>query len=472
MTTLWTAEEAQAATGGSGPGGWQAAGVSIDSRKVAPGDLFVALKGPTHDGHDHVAAALAAGAAAALVERAPDNVARAAPLLHVPDTQRGLEALAKAARARFPGKVLALTGSVGKTGTKEMLARMLAAEGPTAATHGNLNNQIGAPLTLARLPRQADFAVIELGMNHAGEIGPLSRMTRPHCALITRIAPAHTEFFASVDAIADAKAEVFEGLEPGATAIVNADDGYADRLADAAERHGAARVLRFGEAAVADARLLACEAGPEGSVVEADILGTRLAYRIGAPGRHWVLNSVGALAAVTALGGDAKRAAATLAAVKAPAGRGATERLTLPQGEITLIDESYNASPAAMRAAFAVLATHEPGANGRRIAVLGDMLELGQTAAAEHAALGTMLADLSVDAVFAAGPEMAALVQALRPGQYAAHAPDATALVAEVLPALRAGDVVLVKGSLGIGMARVLRALRDAAAGKDMTDAL
>lgn len=472
MTALWTAREALAATGGNGPDGWEATGVGIDSRTIAAGDLFVALRGPTHDGHDHVAAALAAGAAAAMVERAPDGLADDAPLLHVASTQSGLEALARAARARFRGKVIALTGSVGKTGTKEMLARMLAAAAPTAATQGNLNNQIGAPLTLARLPRDAAFAVIELGMNHAGEIGPLSRMARPHCALITRIAPAHTEFFASVDEIADAKAEIFEGLEPGGIAIVNADDSYADRLADAAQRHDAGRVLRFGDADTADARLLACCLGPEGSAIEADILGTRLRYRVGAAGRHWALNSIGALAAVTAIGADAKSAATWLAAVQAPAGRGATERLTLPQGRITLIDESYNASPAAMRAAFAVLMAHKPQQPGRRIAVLGDMLELGGSAPAEHAALGAALAELPVDAVFAAGPEMAALVDALRPGQHAAHAADAEALAAEIVPALRAGDVVLVKGSLGIGMARVIRALRDAAAGKDEADAL
>lgn len=472
MTALWTAREALAATGGNGPDGWEATGVGIDSRTIAAGDLFVALKGPTHDGHDHVAAALAAGAAAAMVERTPDGLADDAPLLRVASTQSGLEALAHAARARFRGKVIALTGSVGKTGTKEMLARMLAATAPTAATQGNLNNQIGAPLTLARLSRDAAFAVIELGMNHAGEIGPLSRMTRPHCALITRIAPAHTEFFASVDEIADAKAEIFEGLEPGGTAIVNADDGYAARLADAAQRYGAGRVLRFGDADTADARLLSCCLGPEGSAIEADILGTRLRYRVGAAGRHWALNSIGALAAVTAIGADAKSAATKLAAVQAPAGRGATERLTLPQGRITLIDESYNASPAAMRAAFAVLMAHEPQQPGRRIAVLGDMLELGRSAPAEHAALGAALAELPVDRVFAAGPEMAALVDVLRPGQCAAYAPDTAALAAEIVPALRAGDVVLVKGSLGIGMARVIRALRDAAAGKDEADAL
>ncbi|MCB9928925.1 MAG: UDP-N-acetylmuramoyl-tripeptide--D-alanyl-D-alanine ligase [Alphaproteobacteria bacterium] len=472
MSTLWTADEARQATGGTGAATWAARGVGIDSRTVRAGDLFVALKGPTHDGHDHVAAALAAGAAAALVDHAPAGIAGDAPLLRVGDTQQGLEALARAARARFAGQVVALTGSVGKTGTKEMLARLLASVGPTAATEGNLNNHIGAPLTLARLPRDAAFAVLELGMNHAGEISPLSRMARPDCALVTRIAPAHSAFFASVEAIAEAKAEIFEGLAPGGTAIVNADDGHAERLAAAARRHGAARVLRFGEARDADARLLACDLAANGSTVEADILGQRLRYRLGAPGRHWVLNSLGALAAVAALGVEPDRAAALLADQRPPAGRGATERLVLPQGPVTLIDESYNASPAAMRAAFAVLAHHAPPAPGRRVAVLGDMLELGATAAREHAALGAALAALPVDAVFAAGPEMATLVAQLRADQRTGHAPDTAALAKTIVPALRAGDVILVKGSLGIGMARIVRALREAAAPEGLADAL
>ncbi len=472
MTPLWTAQQAQQATGGTGPDGWEATGVSIDSRTIAKGDLFIALQGPAHNGHDHVAAALAAGAAAAMVERLPAGLPGNAPLLRVSDTQAGLEALGKARRAQFGGKVIALTGSVGKTGTKEMLAGMLAPQGAVSATQGNLNNHIGAPLTLARLPRDAAFAVIELGMNHAGEIGPLSRMARPHCALITRIAPAHTEFFASVDGIADAKAEIFEGLIPGGSAVVNADDGYTERLAAAALRHGAGKVLRFGEATAADARLLHCTLEADGSTVEADILGHQLRYRLGAPGRHWVMNSLGALASLAAIGADIETAAATLAALRAPRGRGATERLTLPEGRITLIDESYNASPAAMRAAFAVLAAYQPEPDGRRIAILGDMLELGATAQAEHAALGAALAELPVDLVFAAGPEMAALMETLRPGQRAAHAAETAALAAEIVPALKAGDVVLVKGSLGIGMARVVRALRKAAAEEDNADAL
>lgn len=465
MSVLWTASAAKAATGGSGPDGWEATGVAIDSRQVTPGDLFVALIGPTHDGHDHVAGALKAGAAAALVSRAPEGLPQGAPLLLVGDTQAGLEALARAARARFQGRVIALTGSVGKTGSKEMLRLVLSVQGKTAATLGNLNNHIGAPLTLARLPEDAAYAVLELGMNHPGEIRPLAKLARPHVTMVTRIAPAHTAFFASLDEVAAAKAEIFEGLEPGGTAIVNADDGFAETLSHAARQAGAARVLRFGEAPEADARLLDLVLEADGSDAEMVVLKSWVACRIGAAGKHWAVNSLGVLAAAVSAGADLWRAAEALAEVRAPAGRGATEALTLPQGPITLIDESYNASPAAMRAAFAVLAAYQPGASGRRVAVLGDMLELGVNAPREHRELGEALAALPVDQVFAAGPEMRALVEALRPEQQAGYAPDTGALAAQVVPALHGGDVVLIKGSLGIGMARIMSALRAAAAG-------
>ncbi len=465
MSALWTASTAKAATGGTGPDGWEAAGVAIDSRQVQAGDLFVALAGPNHDGHDHVAAALKAGAAAAMVSRMPDGVSADAPLLLVDDTQASLDALARAARARFQGKVIALTGSVGKTGTKEMLRLVLSAQGKTSATLGNLNNHIGAPLTLARLPADADYAVLELGMNHPGEIRPLAKLSMPDVALITRIAPAHTEFFASLADVAAAKAEIFEGLKPGGTAIINADDGFAGMLAAAAGQAGAGQVLRFGEAEDADVRLLDLNLQPGGSDIEVQLPDRWFVCHIGAPGRHWVMNSLGVLAAVASAGADPAKAADALAEVRAPAGRGATGTLTLPQGPITLIDESYNASPAAMRAAFSVLTAHQPAGSGRRVAVLGDMLELGENAPREHQELGKALADLPVDLVFAAGPEMPALVAALLPEQRAGYAADTVALAEQVVTALRGGDVVLVKGSLGIGMARILNALRAAAAG-------
>jgi UDP-N-acetylmuramoyl-tripeptide--D-alanyl-D-alanine ligase len=463
MSALWTAAQAKAATGGSGADGWAASGVSIDSRRVAAGDLFVALRGPNHDGHDHVDAALSAGAAAAMVSHTPVGASASAPLLRVPDTQAGLEALAIAGRERFDGRVIALTGSVGKTGTKEMLRLLLAAQGVTSASEGNLNNHIGAPLSLARLPPAAQFGVFELGMNHPGEIRPLSRMVRPHCALITRIAPAHTAFFSSLDEVAAAKAEIFEGLEPGGVAIVNADDGYGALLSDAAQRASAGQVMRFGEAPGADARLISLEGRPDGSDVEAEVLGERFRYRIGAPGRHWAMNSLAALLAVASVGADVAKAAAAMVSVRPPVGRGAMERLRLPQGLITLIDESYNASPAAMRAAFGVLAGHSPAAGGRRVAILGDMLELGDNAEREHRELGAELAGLLVDAVFAVGPAMQALVAQLRRSQVAGYAGEASALASVVVPALRDGDVVLIKGSLGIGMAQIVKVIKGSA---------
>ncbi len=465
MTVLWTAHDAKLATGGTGPDGWSATGVAIDSRQVEQGDLFIALAGPNHDGHDHVAAALAAGAAAAMVSHIPDGLPDNAQLLLVGDTQAGLEALAGAARARFRGKVIALTGSVGKTGTKEMLRLVLSAQGKISATLGNLNNHIGAPLTLARLPADADYAVLELGMNHPGEIGPLAQLAKPDVALITRIAPAHTAFFSSLDEVAAAKAEIFEGLQPGGTAIVNADDDFAAALAEAALQAGADQVLGFGESEDADARLLDLALQPCGSDIEVQLMGRWFVCHVGAAGEHSAMNSLGVLAAVASAGADPLAAAESLADVKVPAGRGATETLTLPQGPITLIDESYNASPAAMRAAFAVLTAHIPAGSGRRVAVLGDMLELGGNAPREHAALGKELSGLPVDLVFAAGPEMPALVEALQPAQRAGYALETAVLAEKVVPALHGGDVVLVKGSLGISMVRIMNALRAAAEG-------
>ncbi len=472
MTPLWTAQDAEAATGGQATAHWLATGVSIDSRTISAGDLFVALRGPSHDGHDHVAAALQAGAAAAMVERRPADLPSDAPLLIVPDCQAGLEALGRAGRARLKGKVIGLTGSVGKTGTKEMLLHMLRQQGKAAATAGNLNNHLGAPLTLARMPQDTDYAVVELGMNHPGEIRPISRMTRPNVALITRIAPAHTAFFSSLAAVAAAKAEIFEGLEPEGIAVVNADDEFCGQLSLTAKQAGAATILTFGRSPGADARLVAVDLQPDHSMVSATILGRDLTYRLGAPGQHWVLNSLGALAAIAAIGADTDGAAAALTGIRPPKGRGATESLLLPQGKVTLIDESYNASPAAMLAAFDVLTRHTPSRTGRRVAILGDMLELGDQAADAHAGLGKALANLPVAAVLTAGLETPSLIAHLRSDQRSGHWPTAKALAAEVVTKLRDGDVVLIKGSLGIGMAHVISALREAASEKEQADAV
>ncbi len=446
--TLWTASEAAAATGGAPQGGWEASGVAIDSRTITAGDLFVAVAGPNHDGHCFVGQALEGGAAAAMVSR---DCGRDVPSLHVPDTRAGLYALARAARARSTARIAAITGSVGKTGCKDLLFHLLSRAGATEASRGNLNNEWGAPLSLARLPREAAFAVFELGMNHAGEIAPLSRLVRPHAALVTAIAPAHTAFFSSLAEVADAKAEIFAGLEPGGTAVLNTDTPHVERLEAAAARAGA-DILRFSRRA-GDAVLLHASLDGSGSDIAAEIRGRRFEFRLGAPGAHWALNALGVLLVLDAFGVTPDPE--VLADFRPPAGRGARRDL----GGWTLIDESYNASPAAMNAAIGVLGLCKPGPGGRRIAVLGDMLELGADAGPAHAGLAAPLEAAGVDLVFAAGPEMRRLFDRLPRVRGGAHRPDAAALAPLVADAVAPGDIVLVKGSLGMGMKPVIEAL-------------
>ena len=457
---LWTSAEAAAATGGRAVAPWAADGVSIDSRSTEAGDLFVALPGPNHDGHDFVDAAFERAAAAAMVARRPAKHPPDAPLLIVVDTFEGLRTLAVQARARSAARIVAITGSVGKTGTKELLVAALARGGRTCGSAGNLNNHIGAPLSLARLPREAAYGVFEIGMNHAGEIEPLSRLVRPHVALVTTIAAVHTEMFPDLDAVADAKAEIFAGLEPGGVAVLNRDNIYFDRLVEAARRAGAGRVIAFGESAEADARLVAWRPTGVGGMVAAVFEGAEIEYEIALSGRHWALNSVAAVAAAGAAGVPIGRAAGALRTVAPIAGRGRRHRVALEDGVCTLIDESYNASPAAVRAAIATLAETTPSRpEGRRLAVLGDMLELGDSAARWHADLAGDLEAAGIDRVFTAGALMAHLHRALARPRRAAHAPDSESLLSSLRAALRAGDVILVKGSLGSRMSRVVEDL-------------
>ncbi len=462
---LWSADEITTATGGTmppgmGSTGWAATGVSIDSRTLDRGDLFVALMGPNFDGHDYVADAQRAGAAAALVQRLPDGLAAGERLVLVDNTDLALAALGRAARERTDARICCITGSVGKTGTKEALATALATLGPTAASRGNLNNQWGVPLSLARMPRGSAFGVFELGMNHAGELTPLSRLSRPHVAIITTITDAHLEFFASIEDIADAKAEIFAGMDERGVAILHRDSPHYDRLATAARACGVGRIVGFGAHSAAEARLIEYRPGSDGDEVRAVLFGHEITYRVGLAGRHWAVNSLAVLAAVDALGGDVGRAAAALATLKPLAGRGARTSVAVHGGSFEIIDESYNASPAAMRAAFAVLAGRTLGPRGRRIAVLGDMLELGPDAAALHAQLASDLADAKIGLVFTAGPHMASLDTALPAAMRGGHAKDAPALIQVLAAAPRAGDVILVKGSLGSRMAQVVDALR------------
>jgi UDP-N-acetylmuramoyl-tripeptide--D-alanyl-D-alanine ligase len=459
-TILWTAAEAAAATGGRTAGDWQAVGVSIDSRTIKPGDLFIALQGPNFDGHDFVAAALAAGAAAAIVARGPAGVANDASLLTVNDTMTALEALGRAARARASATFLAVTGSVGKTSTKEMLRLALGARGQTFASTGNLNNQWGVPLSLANMARDARFGVFELGMNHAGEIGPLSRQVRPAVVIITTVEPVHLEFFPSVEAIADAKAEIFEGMVAEGAAVLNRDNSHFQRLAGKARTQGIKRIVAFGRHPSAEARLTDYRPNSIASEVTAEIFGARITFRLNLPGLHQVMNSLAVLAAAQIVGVELGAAAGALAQLSPLKGRGQRERIALASGSFELIDESYNASPAAMRAAFQVLSQAKPGIGGRRIAILGDMRELGPAGADLHAELATDLRANGIDLVLSCGPLMAALDRALPDKMRAGHAPDSQSLVPAATSAVKAGDVVLVKGSLGTRMAPIVAALR------------
>lgn len=445
MTALWTAADLKAVLGVNDA--WDITGISIDTRSLQPGDLFVALQGE-RDGHDFVDAAFAKGAAAALVSRPmPGNC------LLVPDTLKALEALGQAARSRSKAKIVAVTGSVGKTTAKEMLRRTLSAFGQVHAADASFNNHIGVPLTLARMPREAGFGIFEIGMNHPGEILPLAILVRPDVALITCVDRAHLGLMRSELAIAKEKASIYKTLAPGGTAVLPGDTPYLSVLREAVPA-GHSALLFNG----AEARLLDVQTGPEGSEIAAEILDQKVYFNLAAPGRHMANNALAVLTAAVALGLDGQRAASALSGFAAYAGRGARRKVDLPgKGQVLLLDESYNASGASMRAAFSVLALQ----SGRHVAVLGDMLELGDHAEAEHLGLSASLRE-SADVVFAAGPHCRALFESLPCGMKGAHAPDAVSLAPLVKSALRDGDVVLVKGSLGSRMRDVISALEGA----------
>ena len=459
---LWTVEAmAQAMSAerhGSLPSG--ISGLSIDTRTLAAGEAFFAIKGDARDGHDFVDAALKAGAGLAVV--AADRrgaFATDAPLLVVPDVLAALIALARAARDRSPATFIGVTGSVGKTGTKEALRLALASDGETHASAASYNNHWGVPLSLARCPQSARYAVLEMGMNHAGEIAPLTRLVRPHIAIVTTVEPVHLEFFPSVEAIADAKAEIFQGIEPGGAAVINRDNPHFARLERAAKAAGVGRIVPFGEHAKAEARLIKFALQPESSTVQARILGADVTYKLGAPGRHVVLNSLAVLAAASLAGADLALAALALSKLSAPTGRGARMTLTVPGGTALVIDESYNANPASMRAALALLGQSPVGPRGRRIAVLGEMLELGTRGAELHRGLAESVVENAVDLVFCAGPLYRDFWQALPSERRGGYAVTSAELEADVLGALRAGDAVMVKGSLGSKMGPIVKAL-------------
>ncbi len=456
---LWTGEEFLKAVGGRVVGSAPSAvsGISIDSRSLMPGEAFFAIKGDRVDGHDYVRDALDNHASVVVVEESKlGRFSRVQPAIVVDDVLKALERLAVAARARAKGKIIAVTGSVGKTSTKEMLRLVLSASGSVHASVASFNNHWGVPLTLARLPPDADFGVFEIGMNHAGEITPLTKMVRPHIAIVTNVEPVHLEHFPSVEAIADAKAEIFAGLEPGGYfAVLNADNPHFERLSLVALKSGA-QVMSFGQAKDANARLLMHSVLSDRTAITASVLGKDVAYHLGAPGSHLVLNSLAALLAARLMELDVKAGAAALADFKPSTGRGERHVLTVNGGRATLLDESYNANPASMRAAIALLGQTKAT---RRIAVLGDMLELGEKADDMHRDLLWALEKARIDLLFCAGPHMRALYDELPEKRRGGWAEVSTDLEPRVLGAIRPNDAIMVKGSNGSRMSLIVKAL-------------
>ena len=452
MTDLWTSAEIAAATGGQASAPFSVTGVAFDSREVGPGDLFIALPGETTDGHRFVDQAFASGAAGAITARKVDH-----PHVLVADTAAALNALGAASRARTQAKIIGVTGSVGKTGTKEALFHALDRSAPDRA-HRSLksyNNHVGVPLSLSRMPRGTRYGIFEMGMNHAGELTELAKMVRPNVAIITAIAPAHKAFFDTIEAIADAKAEIFAGLEPGGTAIIPYDSPYAGRLRKAAERH-AWRTVTFGLGEGADIRAVdMVRAASGGTLATVKLPRAEICLTIGQPGEHWVSNALAVLAAVEAVVGDLAAAGLALAELPGLPGRGARVQVSLPQGEALLIDESYNANPLSMEATLKQLGREQ----GRHLAVLGAMRELGEESDAFHAALAEPISAAAVDLAILVGPEMRPLAERLEGRTGIAHVADAEAAAERLKSELRAGDAVLVKGSNSVGLSRLVAAL-------------
>ncbi len=460
---LWTADALARATGGRIAGALaQATGASIDTRTLRPGDLFFAIRGDARDGHDFVRQALDKGAAAAVIaEERASEFEGAGPLVIVPDVLEAMRRTGVAARARTRAGIVAVTGSVGKTGTKEALRLVLSGQGETHASVASYNNHWGVPLTLTRMPADSAYGVFEIGMNHAGEISPLAAMVRPHVAVITTVEPVHIEFFPSIWGIADAKGEIFSGLEPGGTAVILRDSPYFERLKAHAAASPAGRIVTFGEHGDSDVRAERIVLRPDGSLVEARVFGRPVTYRIGTSGRHVAMNSLSVLATVHALGLNPGAVMGALADLKPPVGRGERTMLQVGGGEALLIDESFNANPASMRAALAVLGSLEMPPGGRRIAVLGDMLELGPNGPSLHRGLADPVTESKADIVFAVGPLMANLVEAVPAALLGAHTQTSADILDRICNEIRPGDAIMIKGSKGTRMTPIVQALKD-----------
>ncbi|SDC71953.1 UDP-N-acetylmuramoyl-tripeptide--D-alanyl-D-alanine ligase [Sphingomonas sp. YR710] len=456
MTPLWTAFDIAAAVDGEVHGAFDANGVAFDSREVGPGDLFIALRGEATDGHRFLDRAFAAGAAGAIVSDACSG-----PHVRVEDTADSLIALGIAARKRMKGKVIGVTGSVGKTGTKEALFACLD-RGLRGGVHRSVksyNNHTGVPLSLARMPADSRIGIFEMGMNHAGELAALTRLVRPHVAIVTAIAPAHSAYFANEEAIADAKGEIFEGLEPGGIAILPEDSPHRDRLI-AAARPYASKIVTFGTSEDADVHVQDVVPLDEGTLVSLILPDRELTFTIAAPGQHWVSNAMAVVAAVWAVGGDLAAAGLAFAEMEGLAGRGLRSRVPVRDGEALLIDESYNANPVSMAATIRMLGEQKAV---RKVAILGEMRELGVRSPEYHADLVGPLRAAGVDFALLVGSEMRPLANALEGRIDFAHVPDAEAAIAALPGAIAPGDAILIKGSNAIGLSRLVEQLRSGA---------
>lgn len=465
MSWLWTTADMIATMGGRPIGALPAGvtGISIDSRTITPGEVFFAIKGDRVDGHDFATTAMANGAALLVVAegKLPAMGRITTPMIVVDDVLAALGRLAVAARIRTDAKIVGVTGSVGKTTTKEMLRTLLAPSGKVHTAVASFNNHWGVPLTLARMPADTDYGVFEIGMNHPNEIRPLVKMVRPHVAVITTIAAAHLGHFNSLEEIASAKAEIFEGVEPGGVVLLNRDNKQFAYLERIAQELALPHILSFGQHAKADFRLADFEGSAEGSTIWAVLNGETVEVHIGAPGRHIAENALAALAVVSLLGADLDAARAALAELKPVKGRGERHRLSITGGQLTLIDESYNANPASMRAAIALLAATPPQGAGRRIAVLGDMLEMGAFSQRVHEELAGPILTAGIEHVWLAGAEMAALRDALPDTVQVEYRATTAELVDHAVRNVIPGDVLMVKSSLGIGFGKIVKALID-----------
>ena len=465
MSFLWTSQEMVAVMEGRPIGTLPEGitGISIDSRSIGEGEAFFAIKGDRVDGHDYASIAVANGASLIVISegKLPALGRLTVPMIVVEDVLVALGKLAVASRARSRARIIAVTGSVGKTTTKEMLRQVLAPSGNVHAAVASFNNHWGVPLTLARMPTDTDFGVFEIGMNHAGEITPLVKMVKPHVAVVTTIAAAHLGHFRDLDEIAAAKAEIFDGVVEGGVAVLNRDIKQFEFLAERAREAGVARICSFGQHAKADFRLADFEGDGEGSTIWAVLDGETREIRISAPGRHIAENAVAALGACDLVGADLDQAIEVLAGLKSVKGRGERHRLAIGEGYLTLIDESYNANPASMRAAIALLAATTPELTGRRIAVLGDMLEMGSFSAQLHEELTGPLLAAGIEHVWLAGAEMSVLRDALPESVQVEYREQTSELVDYVVRSVRPGDVVMVKSSLGIGFGKIVAGLLD-----------